>query len=1812
MSVSSDSASVVSNAGDEKPEVAAAQLTLVNTVPAQSDKDDEVPDLDIIHVVGVDPERRLGLDTVVGSSVSSRKREFVFQCDIPSLLLGDLVFDKIEAQALELLGGIQTSSDEDEAVPPARIFITYDLGALIVKKAIAIASLKEPQWPGIFYSTVHFIFWDCFQRRRDLPAFDAKLWQFLHRHKGNTPWSSLVTPVSIRALAEATVNTTEIFLGSRITLRTRVISIYDSEGSEETDPIFDFFTATLGVSTEVAVQEKPDSQNEPVSDLEKKVCYRAKNWVNHPEWTALQRMILPLTLPQHQNTVEKPEFTHKVLESKAYKDWAATPSSPVLYIQGRNAEHSRSLADNVFLFQQSKLRENPKDHTPTVSFSFSSHDPARATMNSMIASTVIQALCAFRSQTPHPKTDVFFDLYHLQRGWTVQDLHQILFILLDTQVDIRGLLVLHDVDECEPASRKAFWDLVQHLAENSNIYIKVIVTSRRRLSLVSDKTTLWYLYDYSEDKLEETSSSPMLQSPYIDGLVSGLCPAGHGEAQVRKSLEALATMGQTNLEQILRLIQDHTSWPDTPSPHAWSSFCKLLDQVELSTSPARVLDFMLRSILDQQGLQWVLHWLVYGYRPLSGTELAWLLSHCNRGEGYGSFSTLTPANVEEYLRLLKTWLPALVQFGYEKVCIREPLWDILLQDSTGYVWNEIEPSAHQNMLEFISNYLTTPEVRDRLTEIFEQYILLYNADGKHITPALRPDGKDFTFYAVTAFPYHLEEAPRSLQQLEHILFSPDQPLTPWAKVYWAMSNPFSRPPLDTIVSAVAVLLTSANLDTSFRKALKDARAASLDSSGLSNTQQGSDGLAAMDSLVRSLSIGNEEAALKYAQRIILESGGGKGTDQDSSATTKVQAERTFWPSALLWRAAWLNMDRLAGLLLENQMCPDPQDVVSARYPSPLYIASLLGHTGVVRALLKAGANTRVLRGESDGVLFAAAANGHSDIVRSLVAKDRDLLEKEQPTTPLYIASVWDQWETAKLLIDLGARPDYDPASDGWTPLIGAADSGYTQTVRILLENGANPNLCGPGEQDTSLWFAVMRAKSVECVRALLEYDADPNHEFLQPPLVIEICSSSEISPEKKIDLLEALVNNTPPIDIDKVDSNGTTGLMWAASSGNTALVEFLIAQGANVSATDDDLRGPLYYAVINGHREIIKKLLAKGAPVNSLTKAETTLLQLSVEKGVEQVSMLLDAGANPELENGDGLTVLNAAVVEEKPEVVKLLLDRKVDINHRDRADWSPIHDASAYCPNAEIVRLLADAGANLTETAANSQSPLHLAASKPRPDIVAVLLEFRGTLDIEQRNGSGETPLIKAVMSGNMECIRRLLHAGADINAQCSDGWTPLMRAIYIHEPHDVVSFLLSRPGLDISRVSVDQGAALHMACKTLNLTIVKQLLEKHADVNQQAPGIRPTPLMAACMATNIADPKARGENLDKIHQVVKTLVAHRANVRFTTHHPISNLLCAAALGSGPSTINYLVSEGLSLKERGCLNRLPVHYAAVNGRENFETVLLSDGDLLSEDIAGKSALHWAAQFGHVQTVEIILAHLRSPEERRKHLNKPDIDGWTPLCWALRPHPNSNLEMYAEPYDINRTVQILIEGGADVCITCRMGREDETFTALELAKLHSASDEIISLLNEADPDQTTRSIRPYKDPHYNCDICLGTIWGPVRECESCADFYACKKCYGRIDLYHGHIKEESGEPHSFKLLAEVPPEIQEPSESGDGATDGGSKASSPRKQSSDETGRGDGAVVVDRNMEAIMNFSVDDDFGDITIDDSGSRVVHSP
>lgn len=118
--------------------------------------------------------------------------------------------------------------------------------------------------------------------------------------------------------------------------------------------------------------------------------------------------------------------------------------------------------------------------------------------------------------------------------------------------------------------------------------------------------------------------------------------------------------------------------------------------------------------------------------------------------------------------------------------------------------------------------MTRPTVRDRLSSIFEEYLSRYNTAKHHIISQMVPDGVDLLCCVIQAFPYNLHKVPSIIDGFDSALVLPEGDLTPWANMYWAMSNAFSRPPPGAFTSTCNALLAHRYHDHGFRHMAKRA------------------------------------------------------------------------------------------------------------------------------------------------------------------------------------------------------------------------------------------------------------------------------------------------------------------------------------------------------------------------------------------------------------------------------------------------------------------------------------------------------------------------------------------------------------------------------------------------------------------------------------------------------------------------------------------------------------------------------------------------------------------------------------------------------------------------------------------------------------------------------------------------------------------------------------------------------------------------------------------------------------------------------
>jgi ankyrin repeat protein len=154
---------------------------------------------------------------------------------------------------------------------------------------------------------------------------------------------------------------------------------------------------------------------------------------------------------------------------------------------------------------------------------------------------------------------------------------------------------------------------------------------------------------------------------------------------------------------------------------------------------------------------------------------------------------------------------------------------------------------------------------------------------------------------------------------------------------------------------------------------------------------------------------------------------------------------------------------------------------------------------------------------------------------------------------------------------------------------------------------------------------------------------------------------------------------------------------------------------------------------------------------------------------INMLHWLLWLGMKPEASDRHYPNALFAACESGAVDCVKLLLKRGIDTNIRDSSWQKPINLAK----NADIVRLLVNAGADINYVDGLGYSVLLTALEKNDIEFVRALLEMGAD---PNKSSVERTPLCYAAYNNNYEAAKMLLEAGANPNQQTEvDGWFPI-----------------------------------------------------------------------------------------------------------------------------------------------------------------------------------------------------------------------------------------------------------------------------------------------------------------------------------------------------------------------------------------------------------------------------------------------------
>lgn len=424
-------------------------------------------------------------------------------------------------------------------------------------------------------------------------------------------------------------------------------------------------------------------------------------------------------------------------------------------------------------------------------------------------------------------------------------------------------------------------------------------------------------------------------------------------------------------------------------------------------------------------------------------------------------------------------------------------------------------------------------------------------------------------------------------------------------------------------------------------------------------------------------------------------------------------------------------------------------------------------------------------------------------------------------------------------------------------------------------------------------------------------------------------------------------------DVNAPSVDGTTALHWAAYYGNTELVQRLLRAEADPNTRNDYGSSPMSEAATIANTEMLELLLDAGADVESPNlEGQTALMAVARTGNVAAAELLIDNGADVDAaEAWGGQTALMWAAARNQPEMIDVLVEHGAEVGKRgiDR-NWE------------------------------------RRVTSEPR---------------VKEMFTGGFTALLYAVRENCLECVKRLLDAGADINQPDPDNVTPLILA-FINLRFDIAKYLVER-GADVNQWDYWGRTPLYAAAdmnilpasyrgdlpafdETTGLEVARMLLERGANPDF-ALKLAPPPRNIAYdragdnpVMTTGSTPLQRAAYGCDI-EMMQLLLEHGANLALGNINGVTPMIALTAQGGSRNRnkneltviqgLEVLIGAGADVNQKGGLfAETPLHTTArLNWLPVVEFLVERGADLQAQDNRGLIPLDYATGKADTQSL---------------------------------------------------------------------------------------------------------------------------------------------------------------------------------------------------------------------------------------------------
>jgi ankyrin repeat protein len=370
---------------------------------------------------------------------------------------------------------------------------------------------------------------------------------------------------------------------------------------------------------------------------------------------------------------------------------------------------------------------------------------------------------------------------------------------------------------------------------------------------------------------------------------------------------------------------------------------------------------------------------------------------------------------------------------------------------------------------------------------------------------------------------------------------------------------------------------------------------------------------------------------------------------------------------------------------------------------------------IIKLFLSHGADAvQVIQDGWTPLLLAAASDAPDwETFKLLIEAGADVNQKSEHGFTPFLYAVSQRMTTEVLGSLLAAGAELNAVNKmGKTALMMAAEDRNTQLVEFLIDSGAEPGIEDEGGK--KLWDYVQKYEltyGMELYNRIKILSGEENADFAE-----------KVTAEELFEIMEYVSINPQTImnyiksggDVNVINGKGDTLLILAGISAEYPKVfELLISAGADVNAVNKIGMTPVFAAIYNQLEkpDLIKLLVDAGADININDNNGLTplILALSRNKSPAIINLLLNEEVVNQSEQ-NGWTPLMVASGNQNPEMTKIipmLLNAGAEIDIRNSNGLTALRIATEHQPNIDILSLLVSAGADASITDNTGRSAL-------------------------------------------------------------------------------------------------------------------------------------------------------------------------------------------------------------------------------------------------------------------------------------------------------------------------------------------------------------------------------------------------------------------------------------------------------------------------------------------------------------------------